>query len=210
MRLHEEALAAAQRRVLRRLGGATTPRGFYLGGGTAVALQLGHRRSVDFDWFSAVALGDALTLARSLEADGLRVRVEQTGPGTLHATMSRVRVTFLEYRYPLLHSPLEWPEYGCLIASLDDLACMKLSAVAQRGAKKDFVDIYAIGRRHRPLPELLRLYQRKYAVRDVGHVLRGLAYFDDAETERMPRMLWDVDWRTVKATIRRWVRAFAG
>jgi hypothetical protein len=109
----------------------------------------------------------------------------------------------------LLEPTLSWPEFASTLASLADLACMKLSAVSQRGARKDFVDIYALGEHYRPLEELLELYQRKFTVEDIAHVLYGLAYFDDAEKERMPRMLWNVDWRTIKRTIQQWVREAA-
>jgi hypothetical protein len=98
---------------------------------------------------------------------------------------SGVRVTFLEYRYPALEPPVEWPELQCLLASLNDLASMKLAAVAQRGAKKDFADIYALGLPHRPLPEMLRLYAQRYGVADTAHVLYALTYFDEADRERL-------------------------
>ena len=105
---------------------------------------------------------------------------------------------------------MHWPDYGCRLASLDDLACMKLSAVAQRGAKKDFVDLYALGLYHRPLPDLLALYRQKYATNDIAHLLYALAYFDDADPERMPHLLWNFDWRTIKRATRSWVQDVVG
>jgi len=90
---------------------------------------------------------------------------------------------------------------GCTLASLDDLACMKLSAVAQRGSKKDFIDIYALLKKHRSLKQLLRLYQKKFNGADIAPVLYGLNYFDDAEKQRMPRMVWSVTWEEIKKTI---------
>ena len=83
-------------------------------------------------------------------------------------------------------------------------------AIAQRGSKKDFIDVYAMGLAHRPLRDMLRLYRQKYAVGDVGHLLYALAYFDDADAERTPPMLWEVNWRTVKKAIRGWVKEVAG
>ncbi|NIQ96181.1 MAG: nucleotidyl transferase AbiEii/AbiGii toxin family protein, partial [Desulfuromonadales bacterium] len=64
--------------------------------------------------------------------------------GTLHGTVAGIRVSFLEYRYPLLQPLVPWATYGFSLASLEDLACMKLSAIAQRGAKKDFIDLHAL------------------------------------------------------------------
>jgi hypothetical protein len=79
---------------------------------------------------------------------------------------------------------------------------MKLSAVAQRGARKDFVDVFALGRNGLRLREMLRLYQEKYETGDVAHVLAGLSYMDDAEREPMPKMLAPIEWNEVKAALR--------
>jgi hypothetical protein len=87
---------------------------------------------------------------------------------------------------------------------------MKLSAVASRGAKKDFVDLYALGVRSRSLPQMLEWYRQKYSVEDRAHLLYSLVYFDDANRQPMPRMLWDVNWRTTKKTIQRWVQETNG
>jgi hypothetical protein len=207
---HPEALSAAQAKVLRQLGPVATEQAFYLAGGTALAGYLGHRRSVDLDWFSSDRMEDALRLAQALGNVGVPFVVTQIAQGTLHGTVSRVRASFLEYRYPLLAPPTTWMEFACSLASLDDIACMKLSAVAQRGAKKDFIDLYALGLEHRPLHEMLQLYQRKYGIADIAHLLYALAYFDEADRERMPRMLWPVGWRHIKAIIRQWVKQVAG
>lgn len=206
---HGEVLGERQRQVLQALCPSVSRRGFYLGGGTAVALHLGHRRSVDFDWFLDDDLGDPMALAGELRNEEIPLRMQSVGRGTLHALVSEVRVSFLEYRYPLLEPPVAWEERGCDVASLDDLACMKLAAVAQRGTRKDFVDIHALLRRHRPLPELLDLYRRKYDAEDVGHLLFGLSYFDDAEAEVMPTMLEDVAWDEVKEWVAGAVRDLA-
>lgn len=208
--LHWQALPARQRSVLGRLGPAVTAEGFYLAGGTAVALHLGHRRSVDLDWFTERPLLDPLDLAGRMRGRDIELEVRQAAPGTLHAAVSGMEISFLEYRYPLLQPLAPVEECACLLASLDDLACMKLAAVVQRGARRDFLDIYAIGTRHCALSEMLSLYQRKYGIQDILHVLRGLSYFDDADRERMPLLLWRFDWRTVKGTIQGWVREMVG
>lgn len=205
MTWHPEILAPRQQRVLAQLGPLLTRRGFYLAGGTAVALHLGHRRSVDLDWFTAEALADPLRVAQELREQGVAFVTGQVAPGTLHGTVRGIRLSLLEYRYPLLAPSRPWGG-GSRIAARADLAAMKLAAVAQRGAKKDFVDVYALGSRSCSLRQMLRWYQAKYSVEDLAHVLYSLAYFDDADRERMPRLLWDVNWRTMKETIRRWLR----
>jgi len=179
---------------------------FYLGGGTALAIYLGHRRSVDFDWFTREPIADPLHLARDLSDQDIAFVMGNIERGTLHGSVSGVQVSFLEYRYPLLQPLVAWPMFGCILASPEDLACMKLSALAQRGAKKDFVDVYALGIKYCSLSDMLGWYQQKYAVTDLTHVLYSLAYFDDADRERMPRMFWDSNWRTIKQTIAQWVK----
>ena len=206
MKFHLEGLNGKQIQILRKFGREFDQRSFYLGGGTALAVYFGHRLSADLDWFTSNPIDDALFLAESLRRAGLDFTTTQSAPGTLHGTLMGVRVSFLEYRYPLLQSPTIWKEMHCSLASLDDLACMKLSAVAGRGARKDFCDVYVLGVKHRSLPELIRLYQRKFKMDDISPVLYGLSYFDDAESERMPRMLLNVQWRMIKQTIQEWVK----
>jgi hypothetical protein len=86
---------------------------------------------------------------------------------------------------------------------------MKLSAIAQRGYKKDFVDLYALGMKSFSLKQMLRFYQRKFSLKDIGHVVFALTYFDDADKERMPVMAWRTQWKTIRATIQAWVKAFS-
>jgi hypothetical protein len=84
---------------------------------------------------------------------------------------------------------------------------MKLSAIAQRGSRKDFVALYALGRSGLSLQDMLGWYRQKFDVEDIGHLLYALLYLDDADAERMPRMLWKADWKEIKRTIAGWVRA---
>lgn len=210
MKFHSNILTAVQKKALMRLGPFTSSENFYLGGGTAVAIQLGHRRSVAFDWFTLGPLSDPLGLAATLVRESIPFAAGQVARGTLYGSAYRVQLSFFEYAYPLLKPTVIWKEYNCRLASLTDLACMKLAAIAQRGSKKDFVDIYALGERAFPLVDMLKFYRRKYEIRDIGHVLYGLSYFDEADKERMPIMEWKVDWKEIRNTIRSWVKACAG
>ena len=183
---------------------------YYLGGGTTIAIYLGHRHSVDLDWFTEEGITDPMRLAQNIRDKGIPFVTGQIERGTLHGTISGVRISFLEYKYPLLKPLIIWQKAACQLATLEDLACMKLSALTQRGSKKDFVDICALGLRYFSLRDMLRLYQKKFSVEDMGHVLYGLSYFDDADKERLPKMFWDTDWRTIKKTIQGWVKEVAG
>ncbi|HSL83239.1 MAG TPA: nucleotidyl transferase AbiEii/AbiGii toxin family protein [Thermoanaerobaculia bacterium] len=206
MSFHPEVLEARQLQVLEATGPPLTARGFRLGGGTGLALLLGHRMSEDFDWFSTEPIADPLLLARELQDEGVALHVQQVARGTIHGAVDGVRLSLLEFGYPLLAEPIPWPDHDVAVLSLDDIACMKLSAIAQRGSRKDFVDLLALVQEHRPLGELLELYRRKFDVQEIGHLLYSLVYFEDAEAERMPKMLWDVEWRAVRKRIEGWVR----
>lgn len=209
MTLHPIVMPPAQQDVLRLLGPPATEARFYLAGGTAVAIHLGHRRSIDLDWFSEREVPDPMRLAGELRTPGIDLSVHSVAEGTLHAEAMGVRLSFLQYRYPLLRPTVEWPEFGCRLASLEDLACMKLSAIASRGARKDFIDLYALGKSGFGLDRMLASYSEKFQTRDIGHVIYSLTYFDDAEPEEPPEMLWNVTWREVKRTIEGWVREMA-
>ncbi len=206
MKFHKESLKSKQISVLRKVAPVVQPRAFYLAGGTALAVYFGHRVSEDLDWFTSDPMGDAMLLAQALRNEKLNFVIEQTAPGTLHGSISGVRITFLEFRYPLLKSPAQWKEMDCTLASPEDLACMKLSAIAQRGARKDFCDIYALGTKQFSLKEMVDLYRKKFNVQDISPVLYGLTYFDDAESERMPKLLWPVKWADIKKAIQSWVK----
>jgi hypothetical protein len=199
-------LNQAQINLLHQVGGRLAGEGFYLAGGTALTIYFGHRQSVDLDWFSADAIPDPLILAQRLRDAGLAFETGQTAPGTLYGQAAGVRMSFIEFRYPLLQTLQPWAETGVVLASLDDLACMKLSAVAQRGSRKDFYDVHALLTRHRPLNELLALYRQKFQVSDITPVLYGLAYFDDAEQEPEPLMLAKTSWKQVKKDITQWLK----
>jgi hypothetical protein len=206
MKYSTEGLSKKQISVLKSLGRQMSAMGFYLAGGTALAIHLSHRISVDLDWFTPNSFADGMILAQSLRNSNIDLDIEQVSSGTLHGSVKGVRVSFLQYQYPLLKPLEQWNEMSCPLASLEDLACMKLSAIAQRGARKDFCDIYALGKKAFSLSQMLGFYQKKFSIRDIGSVLYGLVYFDDAESERMPRMLLDVGWREIKNTILGWVK----
>ncbi len=202
---HNEVLARRQQRVLTQIGPLLSRLGFYLAGGTAVALHLGHRRSVDFDWFTFDGLSNPLQFAAEIRDEGIAFTTDHVAPGTLHGSVQGVRVSMIRFRYPML-SALRKMRSGIHIAGKADLAAMKLSDVTQRGAKKDFVDIYALGKKTRSLQKMLNWYREKFAVENVAHLMYSLAYFEDAERERLPRMLWDINWQAVKTELQQWLK----
>ena len=203
---HSGVLPPGQVRVLEVLAESITSRGFYLAGGTALALQLGHRRSVDFDWFRAESIPDPLQLAAELRQVAPDREVTGTSSNTLHGELAGVRLSWFAYTYPMLEPLLTWDELGCRLASIRDVAAMKLAAMSQRGAKKDFFDLVAIERSGLDLAGMLEAYREKFSIRDIGHVLMALTWFEDAEADPTPILGSADDWESVKAEVVSWVK----
>jgi hypothetical protein len=99
MTFHPEILDEAQPQVLRQLSPMVSPRHFYLGGGTALALHLGHRHSVDLDRFTAEKIADPLRLAQDMRDEGSAFITGNVERGTLHGSMEGVRLSFMEFHY---------------------------------------------------------------------------------------------------------------
>jgi hypothetical protein len=175
---------------------------FYLAGGTALALRLGHRRSIDLDFFSnldTVSRATRQEILRSLVPSGAQA-IEDT-EGNLLLDVHGIHVGFFSYSYPLL-DPTEDVE-GVAVAGIADIGLMKLDALISRGARKDFYDLYWIAQRI-PLANLLEMGRKKYPyARDFEWLaVEGLVYFDNAERDVQPLLLEDVPWEEVKAFFR--------
>ena len=192
-----------QRSVLAKLASVVAD-SCYLAGGVAVAAHLGHRRSRDLDLFS---IADPTALLQQLErVPG--VTIDGRAPGTLHLRVDGIPVSLIEYRYPMLTSPSPVAELSVNVAAIEDLACMKLSAIAGRGAARDFWDLHAmICATGTSLAEVLIAFGRKYPVEDQGHVVRSLAYFGDADAAPLPDGLEVAAWQRIRADVEGWVRA---
>ena len=190
-----ETLTRATANTLRALEERALLRGAYLAGGTGLALRLGHRRSLDLDFFLPDAFAEDFLLQRIQALPD--VAVVGQAPQTLHLTVQGVKVSFLGYAYPVLY-PFA-PFMGAPVADPRDIACMKIAAIASRGAKRDFIDLYAACQRF-DIAELLQLFARKYAATRYNrlHILKSLTYFADADKDPPPHMLIPLDWRTVK------------
>ena len=172
---------------------------FYLAGGVAVALRIHHRGSRDLDLFTSDAEPESFEERLAQLPD---VRVSARAPGTLHLEVGGVPVSLLRYRYPLLHPPEPSELVPVRLASVDDLICMKLSAIGGRGARRDFWDLHRLlAASGVSLEAALVLFARKFASMDRGHVVRALAYFADADSEPMPAELDGAGWERIKADL---------
>ena len=193
------------RGLLGAISRSRTATSFYLAGGSAAALHLGHCVSVDLDFFTENDDYEPEPLQQSLRRIG-PLTIQQQGRGTLVAVLRGVQVSFFTYPYPVLEPFAELE--GARIASLSDIALMKLVAIGQRGKMRDFVDLYAICARGHPLADLLHRLPSKYPdlTYPSYHILRSLVYFDDAEGDAPPRMLSPWAWDDVKAWFKRNVK----
>ncbi len=156
--------------------------GFYLAGGTALALQLGHRDSVDFDFFIENTV-DTHTLWKKVEQIfiGHTVQKTQEEKDTLSCIIDgEIRLSFFGYQYPLLEPTLI--DDGLVLASILDIGCMKLSAITSRSTLKDYVDLHII-LQQTSLATLLEGCSRKYPTLDHALILKSLVYFDDIVSE---------------------------
>lgn len=192
--LRYEVLPERQMELYRKLKKQGWLHAFYLAGGTALALQIGHRQSLDFDFFLQGDFENQV-IYEKLKRIG-RFELFSESENTLHGLLDEVNVSFLGYDYPLLG------QFGVdgniQIASLEDIACMKLSAIASRGAKKDFIDIYFLLQKF-PLTKLFQFYQKKYQIESFEYVLlKSLVYFEDADLDPMPIMREPVYWGKIK------------
>jgi hypothetical protein len=190
--------------LLRSVSLSLSETDFVLAGGTALALLEGHRISIDLDLFSAT-FEDPDDVLPTIEKAHPTATTTLIAPRTLYLDIDGTGVSLMGYDYPAV-APVLRPEPDLLpFASRDDIAAMKLSAIASRGSRKDFVDLWWLITRHRPLPDYLGLFGEKYRSRDIGHVVRALTYFDDAELEPPLRYLVQIDWKTVKRDLTKWV-----
>ena len=197
-----DRITDAQRLALQKLRPALSA-DCYLAGGVAVAAHLGHRSSHDLDLF---ADSDPTTLRYGIERiEG--VVVQSQSSGTLYLTIDGVPVSLIQYRYALLDSPGQVASLAVPVASIPDLACMKLSAISSRGAARDFWDLHAIIEATRlDLTTYLDAYRVKFPVEDLGHVIRSLVYFGDAEAGPLPNGLTPTHWEVIRTDFERWVR----
>jgi hypothetical protein len=204
MNLHWQILPEPVVNAFRAISGPLASSDFYLAGGTALTLHLGHRVSEDLDLFSP-SFESPNQLLALLEPSLPGVTTTLVAPRTLYLSIGGVQVSLFGYGYALLAPTLATGDDLLPLADPDDIAAMKLAAIAQRGSRKDFLDVWALVRQRQPLREYLALFERKFASRDLGHVLRSLAYFDDADRDTELYLLDDTPWDQVKDDFVRWV-----
>lgn len=196
MSLHLETVSQELIAILHQLMQAAELNDFCLVGGTALALRFGHRRSIDIDLFTDRPF-DANSLAQRLERKfGLQQTVTESN--TVLGQIRSIKTDFIAHQYPLIGAT-EIID-GIRLLSLQDIAAMKLNAIANRGSKKDFWDYAQLLKRF-DREELLSFFLQKYPNASRWNLDKSLAYFDDAENEPDPIDLTGQTWAQVKNAI---------
>ena len=196
---HWEAVPPPLRDLLAEIGQMPFASRFYLAGGGALALRLGHRVSVDLDFFSDVdEVGDdSRTEIVAAFKQRRAIKVLEDVFGNLLMKVGDTHIGFFSYGYPLLEPPAEM--LGVRVAGLLDIGMMKLDALISRGARKDFYDLYFIAQQI-PLEEMLQQGPIKYPyARDYEMMaLTSLTYFENADQQMAIESFPPTDWETVK------------
>lgn len=206
--LQTQSVHSATLELLKKLMAFEPLANFNLVGGTALALQFGHRISVDLDLFSYPKFNkDSIKLAVESFAkkEGAVLEWEVLEEVTLIGSISGIKVDIIHYPYELIDDLIV--EDGIRLLSAKDIAPMKLSAIAQRGSKKDFFDFYELLNVY-SLAEMITFYREKFPQVDTTFLLRALTYFEDAEKEENPTMIKSYTWQQVKTTLAKTVNQY--
>jgi len=205
--MHERTLSDNAQNALARLGKSEILKDCYLAGGSALALHLGHRKSFDFDFYTRKKLL-VDEIAAELHRIGDFTTTLLEPPHTLLGDFQNVKFSLFRYDYPLIKSLIRFKNIS--LASKEDIGAMKLSAITGRATKRDYIDLYFLSRLY-PLDKLLDFYIKKYG--DLGNniysIIKALGFFEDAETDQMPRMIKEVSWEKVKEYFRDQTRLLA-
>jgi len=201
MSLQLDAVSPALIRVLQQLMAVPQLQPFYLVGGTALALRYGHRISVDLDLFTDASF-DSIKLSEFLATEcGLtQFTVEEN---TILGVINGMKLDCMAHQYPMVVG-VQVIE-GVRILAVEDIAAMKLNAIANRGSKKDFWDLYELIQ-HFSRDELLGFFQQKYPQSSLWSLEKSLCYFEDAEADPDPVCLKVRTWSQIKTALKQWNR----
>ncbi len=182
--------------LLKKIMSENTFSDFNLVGGTALALQKGHRNSIDIDLFGNAEIKPELFIEKLTELG--QVKVTQSTKNILITKINDIKVDFVSYNYPLLSEKIFIDNIRML--STKDIAAMKLNAIAGRGSKKDFIDLYFLLNEF-SIKDMLSFYEKKYNDGSVFMVQKSLTYFEDADAQLQPQMFLDFNWENCKQKI---------
>lgn len=167
-------------------------------GDTSLALQFGHRQSIDLDMFGELSDDDE-AIDKTIKGIAKSITVLKDSPHIKIYDLDGVKVDFVDYsRYPWIDDAII--EDGLRLASPKDIAAMKVNAIMGRGSRKDFIDLYFL-LQHYSIQEILSFYKMKYPEHNLFRALMSLSYFEDAEMQQVPTMFASTSWEEMKSTI---------
>lgn len=168
----------------------------YMAGGSSLALQFGHRYSIDFDFFTEFEF-DSGQINKKLNEIGKYIQENQT-PKTMVGELNGVKLSLFHYPYSLIAKTI--PYSGVALASPEDIVAMKLVAITDRGTKKDFIDLYMLARKIFSIDVMLQFYDRKYHILESNllTLIKSFSYFENAEDSDMPTMIEKISWEEVR------------
>jgi predicted nucleotidyltransferase component of viral defense system len=177
---------------------SSATKGFYLAGGTVLYLKYHHRISEDFDFFTYPDVDfSILQLQKKIEKIPAKIEHLLFDEDTLIVLINDIKFSFFSYKYPLLKPTIRLADIPLDIASDEDIACMKVVAIAQRGSKKDFYDLWFLMKRHNwSLKYVIELAKTKYQNLSIGVILKSIIYFEDAEKESYEDI--DKNWSEIR------------
>jgi hypothetical protein len=171
--------------------------GFNLAGGTALALQIGHRNSVDIDMFGSSEIKPAL-FYDILSGFG-EIAERQSSTNIYISEINKIKVDFVNYsNFPQIDEIIEIQ--GIRMFTPKEIAAMKLNAISGRGSKKDFIDLYFLLKTF-TLEEMIGFYREKYTDASEFMMLKSLSYFGDADLQPEPKVFKEFNWEECKNTI---------
>ena len=176
---------------------------WYLAGGTSLALQVGHRQSVDLDFFIPKIGFDEVRLERELLYNK-QWTTSFRQKGTVYGILLKAKASFIAY--PFFKPSLNRIRCGNVnLLTPKDIAAMKIVAISQRGRKRDFLDLYWYCQNQEPLYDVISRAIHQYPGQDdnLHHILKSLVYFADAEEDPMPTIFFDASWKVIKEYFRR-------
>jgi len=196
--LHIEAVKPATLGLLNEIVLFPELNNFFLVGGTALALQIGHRLSIDLDFFTNYDF-DIEIIEELLQNKYQNCKtLVKVANSTLIMSINEIKVDFIKYRYPIIDEILVHDNIKMF--GKKDIAAMKLSAISQRGEKKDFYDLYYLLNDY-SFNEMLLFFSMKYKQTELIHIIKSITYFDDADTSFEVQSLKSLNWDKVKNKI---------
>jgi hypothetical protein len=196
--MHVETIDTLSLKNLKLLQKENLLNDFYLAGGTAVALHLGHRISYDLDFFNPKTF-DGLLLKRIISNLG-NYKDTFSNENNMIGIFNGTRLSFIYYKSEMTGEFLNFA--GIKIAAIEDLIAMKIEAISQRGKKRDFIDLFAMMKNSAmTLSDVMSLYRKKYKGFNINeiHVLKSFIFFADAEKDQMPELKLPIQWTEVKS-----------